>query len=177
MTIEFTTEDCGWSGHFGYAYIDAEIGNSEIKVTNFCKDADSVILTAPEGYTKYRWIPGGQTTQSIIIRNPVAGDIFKVELTNEAGCTTLLTNVLTQYPYPVINHHLADTTICLGQSVCLIANATGVGNSYYWSGYSKPMQKLCITPNKTTQLIVTARNKNNCFNEKSVNRQHNLDKI
>jgi gliding motility-associated-like protein len=167
MTIEFTTEDCGWSGHFGYAYIDADIGNSEIKVANFCKDADSITLSAPEGYVKYKWMPGGETTRSIIIRNPVPGDTFTVDLINEAGCNALLTNVLKQYDYPVIDH-IPDTTICRGQSVCLKANARGQGITYYWSGYSKPMQKLCIKPDSATQLIVTARNKNNCFNEKSI---------
>lgn len=83
MKIVFTTLDCSYTGHFGYAYIMAECGASTIDVS-FCPGTNTVVLTAPSGFT-YLWSTG-ESTQSITINNPVLGSNYFCNVTAVTGC-------------------------------------------------------------------------------------------
>ncbi len=87
ISLEFVTNNCAPSGHFGYAYID--VGATCITpVTGYayCAGAASLTLTAPFGYQNYFWY---DATNSATLGNnqtltlsppPPNGTIFNVDL-------------------------------------------------------------------------------------------------
>ena len=117
ITIRFETWDCGMGGHFGYAYVTAKCDSLGI-IAAACSDDGSVKLTAPDGFA-YKWLPRGETTQSISIVGAKAGDIAEVELTTISGCKTNLTTVI--YPQKTkANFTINPTKVCLNQPVSFV---------------------------------------------------------
>ncbi|NNU34631.1 hypothetical protein HK413_12115 [Mucilaginibacter sp. S1162] len=57
MRIEFTTNDCVYSVHFGYAYIDIDEGKTAapIQGATYCPGQKSIMLKGPEGFAGYEW--------------------------------------------------------------------------------------------------------------------------
>jgi gliding motility-associated-like protein len=57
MRIEFVTNDCTKGGHFGYAYLDIDEGNSTKPISGnaYCTTATSITLKGPEGFAGYLW--------------------------------------------------------------------------------------------------------------------------
>ncbi|WP_429376555.1 gliding motility-associated C-terminal domain-containing protein [Mucilaginibacter sp. UYCu711] len=57
MRIEFTTNDCVYNRHFGYAYIDVDEGKSAqpIQGATYCPGQKSIMLKGPEGFAGYEW--------------------------------------------------------------------------------------------------------------------------
>jgi len=53
IKVRFTTMDCGWSGHYGYAYFTLDCANAHIETEN-CGNEASVTCMAPEGFA-YEW--------------------------------------------------------------------------------------------------------------------------
>lgn len=75
IRLEFTTADCTLGAHFGYAYVDVNVGcTSPVRGASFCPGANSVNLTAPFGYQSYTWYDQNLTTvlgtQSTLTINP-----------------------------------------------------------------------------------------------------------
>lgn len=59
VRLEFTTNDCAFTQHFGYAYLDVneDCTSSPISGNTYCGSAQSVMLTAPFGFATYSWYP------------------------------------------------------------------------------------------------------------------------
>lgn len=59
IRLEFTTNDCAFTQHFGYAYLDVneDCSSAPISGSTYCGGAQSVILTAPFGFATYSWYP------------------------------------------------------------------------------------------------------------------------
>jgi len=95
INIEFNTWDCGWGGHFGYAYVTAKSDTFAIKskLVN-----GKMIVSAPDGFT-YKWLPNNQTTKDIELPNYQLGDSVSVELVNASGSKSVLGSKI----YPSIN--------------------------------------------------------------------------
>ena len=57
VRLEFTTNDCAFTQHFGYAYLDVneDCSSSPIAGSTYCGGSKSVILTAPFGFATYSW--------------------------------------------------------------------------------------------------------------------------
>jgi gliding motility-associated-like protein len=57
IRLEFTTNDCAFVQHFGYAYLDVneDCSSSPISGSTYCIGAESAILTAPFGFAGYSW--------------------------------------------------------------------------------------------------------------------------
>ena len=53
LTIRLTTVDCGWSGHFGYAYFTLGCAAAKLYGTS-CGNESSLAVEAPEGF-RYEW--------------------------------------------------------------------------------------------------------------------------
>ncbi|HUS02910.1 MAG TPA: gliding motility-associated C-terminal domain-containing protein, partial [Chitinophagaceae bacterium] len=55
--LEFITNDCAFTQHFGYAYLDVndDCSSGPIAGNTYCDDPSSVILTAPFGFASYSW--------------------------------------------------------------------------------------------------------------------------
>ncbi|MES2428531.1 MAG: gliding motility-associated C-terminal domain-containing protein [Bacteroidota bacterium] len=64
IRIEFTTNDCVFSRHFGYAYIDIDEDKSAQAITgnNYCPGKPSVTLKGPEGFAAYLWYNADMST-------------------------------------------------------------------------------------------------------------------
>lgn len=102
LTIEFTTSDCDYGGHWGRAYIDATCSKPEMSLI---PDCDGMILQAPPGYFQYEWRNG--TSGVLLGTGPtiqIAGPgHFVCHLISENGCSILIDTVLTSI-YPKIGH-------------------------------------------------------------------------
>jgi len=90
---------------------------------------DSIAITAPAGYSSYRWSNGASTQQ---IQASKAGDYW-VDVTDGFGCTTRSDTVLVSTLQPPIVSVNANgpTAFCEGDSVQLFASPGMV--SYVWS--------------------------------------------
>ena len=168
MTIEFTVEDCGRGGHFGYAYIDANCGFLDITVEGFCQDDKSnVSLTAPDGFTEYLWSTG-DTTRVIQMTDPEVGDSVSVEITNEAGCTSYLKHFFEDIPLIDANIINGDTTICAGEELVLMGEELDVEDTYVWYSdkpdFSSDEQNPTVQPLENTTYFLSALNANGCPN-------------
>ena len=102
VTIRFTTADCGYGGHYGYAYLDGSCLPFYIVASDTLCDGECVNLIAPPGAASYLWSgPGnanGATTQ--IINTCVPG-LYTVQSTSVTGCPNpTLQYVLSLYPDP-----------------------------------------------------------------------------
>ena len=53
IKVRFTTMDCNWGGHYGYAYFTLDCANAHIETENCGNDA-SITCVAPEGFS-YEW--------------------------------------------------------------------------------------------------------------------------
>ena len=94
VRIEFTTADCGWGGHFGYAYMECYCSPFQI-YSDFCPGMNVATLQAPIGFANYLWSTGA-TTSSITVNNPVNGSTYSVTMTSVTGCQVTLTSILSQ---------------------------------------------------------------------------------
>jgi gliding motility-associated-like protein len=67
IKMDFTTNDCVYSAHFGYAYLDFNdicdpLYDGLIVGNKFCAGSTNMILTAPAGFETYTWYDGALTT-------------------------------------------------------------------------------------------------------------------
>lgn len=115
VTIEFTSGDCSLSGHYGYAYVDASCGMSQLIASqNTICTGESTILTAPAGAANYLW-SNGATTQSTTV---TAGGTYSCTLTPTQGgaCSIVLDITIAEYPTPTADFS-SITEICAGESI------------------------------------------------------------
>lgn len=56
IKVRFTTLDCGWSGHYAYAYFTVDCANAHIETENCGNDA-RITCKAPDGFA-YEWYNG-----------------------------------------------------------------------------------------------------------------------
>lgn len=79
IKVRFTTMDCNWGGHFGYAYFTVDCANAHIETENCGNDA-YVQCTAPEGFAYY-WYKNDDPLQ------PADGDPYSRTLVVDATLT------------------------------------------------------------------------------------------
>jgi gliding motility-associated-like protein len=91
VTLDLATGDCALGGHFGYAYVDALCTSLRLDA-RFCEQANSATISAPDGFS-YLWSTG-ETSQEIVINNPVQGQAYTCQLTSVTGCQAVLSNVM-----------------------------------------------------------------------------------
>jgi gliding motility-associated-like protein len=100
VTIQFEVADCGYGGHFGYAYVDASCVPFALTTSATLCTGDQITLSAPAGAATYAWTPGGQTTQSILVSQP--GN-YCATMTSVQGCQQQLCTNVQVYPKPTAN--------------------------------------------------------------------------
>ncbi|MDD4002165.1 MAG: T9SS type A sorting domain-containing protein, partial [Bacteroidales bacterium] len=127
--------------------------------TIFC-DGNSSTLTA-NGGVSYLWNTG-DTTYSIIV--DTAG-IYSVLATGVNGCRKEVQKNVTVCPLPELSLNINDTSICLGESLLLIASG---GSSYVWSS-NQTSNSINVTPNSSISYSVTAYNSYNCSKTDTIN--------
>lgn len=107
-------------------------------------------LTATGG-TSYSWVPGGQTTASVVV-TPTANTIYTVTGSN-GTCSSSKTISINITATPTVATSITNTTICSGTSV--VVNATGA-TTYTWlpSGSGSTST---LSPTSTTIYTITGR--------------------
>jgi ribosomal protein S8 len=114
IAIDFTTNDCGFSGHFGYGYVDMSCG---LFMNEIITCAGTVSLSGPDGYQSYVWKDSATfsttygTSQLVVVTTPTVATTYAVIVTPYVGygCVdTLYTRVIV--PAPITG----PGTVCIG---------------------------------------------------------------
>lgn len=127
LSIQFATGDCTPGGHFAYAYIDAYCSPLRIG-SSFCLGATKAKLTAPIGF-EYIW-SNGETTQSIIVDNPVAGTTYSCTLISPTGCNVTISTTM-ELENPIADFTISNT--CSDRAI--FHDTTIVNNPYLLDGF------------------------------------------
>ncbi len=167
LYLEFTTADCTYGGHFGYAYVDVvECGLNASGVYN-CRD-HSGVMTGPPGFQHYAWYNNDYSAsvgagQNVTIPNAVPGANYWCVVTpyNNTGCTsctckdTLGVKVVASFPVANAGN---PGSICRYDSLS-IGSAAVPGYSYAWSptaGLSNAnISSPLASPSSATDYILT----------------------
>lgn len=184
IRLEFTTNDCTKGGHFGYAYVDVnENCSSPISGNTYCANDTTQTLTAPFGFSGYKWFNGsfskiiGTDITLHLAPVPLPGTVFAVEVTPfpDQGCIdTVYTTVV--YSGEAIDLKVPSTTIiaCISNPVDLTSSLISAGSStgLSFSYFTDPQQlKYVPTPKLITKsgvYYVKATNKVGCTAVKPV---------
>ncbi len=170
IEILFVTTDCGFTAHFGYAYVDINTQcQSAFIGAAYCPDDTAVNVTAPFGYETYQWWNINDpatilaTTQTInITPPPPAGTILQVALKpfNGYGCPDTLTAELAD-TLTVFANAGPDRLSCERAPVQIGVNPS-LGFVYSWSpvtNLSNPnISNPIASPSVTTTYVLTVRN-------------------
>jgi gliding motility-associated-like protein len=141
IQLEFTTSDCTFTAHFGYAYIDVNTAcNGAITGNYVCPGNNDITLTAPFGFQNYTWYADNtfattlSTTQTLTLNPvPAAGTIFPVVVEPFAGfgCRDTLYGIVQVGTTPA-SVAGADASTCTNVQLQLGA-ASQPGLSYSWT--------------------------------------------
>lgn len=138
ITLEFEVSDCSLSGHFGYAYIDADC--SSLLSTSFCSTDSVAAIAGPDGYDSYQWLDPmgnvipGETSDTLFINAPTIGDTFSLQILSQTGCVSTLQTAVQHTTVSVAA--IASTPTCVGGSggsVAVYPAGTTSGYNFLWS--------------------------------------------
>lgn len=180
VILEFTTADCTQGAHFGYAYIDVNVGcASPVRGATYCPDISSLTLNAPFGYQNYYWYNQDMSqllsTDSVLTLNPPPPEntVFALDIIPFPGfgCRDTVYATVKPAEAPVANAG-KDTSICYGDKT-LIGSPQSAAVNYKWfpttglndGSSAQPF----ASPSESTTYILTATNLNNgCVNKDSI---------
>ena len=143
VSINFEVGGCSQSGHFGYAYVDAECGGIGTPYANMCSGSNFATLVAPTGFNTYQWydpsgniIPGA--TNDTLIQNPATpGTTYSINMVSPGGCTISQTVSIGFTTVNIIN--LNATSSCAGgASGTAFVQASGSNGIYTYSWTAVP---------------------------------------
>jgi gliding motility-associated-like protein len=132
VTLEFTAEDCGQGGHFGYAYIDVNSSCGSAVSGTYCAGAKDLQLNGPSGFQQYTWTDlktnqvVGSSQNLILSPVPPIGTTMKLDLVPYPGfgCPYSLLTPIVPTSLPTVTAN-GDKLICLGGSADISFNFTG----------------------------------------------------
>jgi gliding motility-associated-like protein len=133
VTIEFTTSDCDFGGHWGRAYIDATCSQPEISVV---PDCEGILLQAPGGYFQYEWRDVSTGTVISNLQNlltPGPGT-YSVDLISENGCSITIDTVMSTVYVGLSHNSIVTNLSCFNDASGEIdVNAIGGVGPYSYS--------------------------------------------
>lgn len=140
----------------------------------FGQTTTQLSATANPTAVSYSWVPStglSCTTCPNPIANPPSTYIYTVYTSDANSCTAFTTDTVVVSSIPMITA-MASPTICIGETVQLVANTTNLSclGPCYWNWYppnspplnSDTLQNPTITPNVTTNLMVVVTNSSGC---------------
>ena len=130
-------------------------------ITEVCPFLPTTIKANPfdgAGFYKYSWSDGKKlfnVNQEVIIKPPKTTK-YTVFVTDRCGEKTSTSFLYTITSPPLITNISPDTTICIGDSVVLVAGATGgFGKyTYHWMPTNDTINKIQVKPFATSQYFV-----------------------
>jgi len=138
VRLEFYTNDCAFTQHFGYAYIDVNenCSSSPISGNILCGIPKSVTLTAPFGFAQYSWYNEDFTkflgSENILTINPVPATETKYAVVvfpfDGIGCEDTLYSTVKASPEPFELNVLPDVFGC-AEGVDLTAPSITAGST------------------------------------------------
>lgn len=144
VTIEFTTKDCDYSGHFGYAYVVADCMPLILDL-DYCFGANTISIAGPAGFQSYNW-SSGQNTQSITVPAALAQPNYTVTMqsfSNQGNCqvsltaqaipTTVSNNFTVTQACPWSPTLFTSTPTILPTSINGVQLANGGAASWFWN--------------------------------------------
>ncbi|MGP8214795.1 MAG: T9SS type B sorting domain-containing protein [Bacteroidia bacterium] len=145
VTVVFEAADCGWGGHFGYAYVDASCAPLQIITSSpaICGQ-NYITLTGPPGFVAYNWSSPagfpiqGNGSQSVQIDNPGTYILVAVPVTG-TSCADTLSITVTKSSAPLPAPGFTADTTCIGQPTYFINTSNPDSNSgakFYWDFYN-----------------------------------------
>lgn len=184
VRLEFTTNDCAFTQHFGYAYLDVneDCSSGPISGNTYCAGAESVILTAPYGFATYSWYTAdfsqllGNQNILTIKPTPAANTTYGVIITpyDGLGCMdTLYTTIrVSNEPYKL--NVLSEITGCPSgvdlTSPTITAGSTPELNYTYFTDINQT--EYVSVPTKVTTsgvYYIKGVNKTGCNDIKPIN--------
>ncbi|QQL49477.1 T9SS type B sorting domain-containing protein [Mucilaginibacter ginkgonis] len=126
VRFDFTTNDCTYSAHFGYAYLAFDdpclLNRDPITGSNVCNGSNYVVLTAPPGFGSYNWHLAGNPEilgygrQLPITPVPPDGTKYAVDVVSTsgvgAGCTASFNATVHKIDEPFIYQLQPNATVC-----------------------------------------------------------------
>lgn len=142
VSISFEVGDCTQSGHWGYAYVDAECGNSGAAYSNMCPGSTFATLVAPTGFNTYQWyntsgIISGETNDTLVVAGAIVGTTYTVNMTTPGGCMVSQTVAISTTSITISN--LYFTGSCQGGNsgtASVLANGSNGVYTYTWTSTS-----------------------------------------
>ena len=135
--------------------------NPAIAATAACVNngTAAVVVSNYSGTANYLWLPGGQTTSALTNLTP--GD-YSCLITYPGLCTSDSLTVTVDDAQPTVVP-MSATTICIGQTVSLTANASGGASAYTysWTAGSTPVN-VNVSPTVNTTYTVIGTDANGC---------------
>lgn len=153
VTVTDTAAGCSLTGVVTVTVNPLPAANISPASTTICFGQNTTLSAS--GGVSYSWLPGGQTSQSIIVS---AQNNYSVIVTDGAGCTAVATSSVTVNPSPVVSI-TGNTTICAGQNTTLTANG---GTSHSWLPGGQTTSSITVSPAATTSYTVIASNSFGC---------------
>ena len=139
VRLEFYTNDCAFTQHFGYAYVDVneDCNASPISGSTYCGNPQSVTLTAPFGFATYSWynsnfsqLLGNQNTLTITPAPP-ANTTYSLVITpyDGVGCEDTLYSTVNISNEPFNLNVIDEIVGCSSTGVDLTAAAVTTGST------------------------------------------------
>lgn len=156
IRLEFTTNDCTKGGHFGYAYIDVNQNcSSPVSGNTHCLNDSAQVLTAPYGFSGYRWFNSDfskilGTGQNLSFSpTPPSGTIYAVEVTPypDQGCIDTVYTTIQSSPQTI------ELKTPQGGIVSCISNPVDLTSGVYTSGSSPNLDLTYYTDPGLTQYL------------------------
>ena len=153
IIMSFAAGDCGFGGHFGYAYIDMSSGLYGVTGNINCASS-TMQLIAPTGFASYQWYDSTTfttlfgTTDTLNIPAPSTTTGYAVIVTPYPGygCTdTLYTTV---HPFSAADTISGRTKVCVGDTETL-------SDPLYGGTWSSSTAVATITPGPSGGEVVT----------------------
>ncbi len=178
LTAEFSTSDCGYGAHFGYAYVDLTCGSFEVAPI-LCEGATSITLNGPEGFASYEWYNLDyssliHTGKDYTITNPTGGIDLNLVIQPFLGFGCPDT-IKSSFKISDLALGLEDQIeICNKNPFALFARASSnvEGITYKWEPNIDISCTDCpfpyITPNASQTYTVTVTDAGGCSLSKSV---------
>ena len=160
INIEIISTDCGYSGHGGYAYIDATCQPLELDLQSYCPGTGYARYVVTEGFDSYEWSTG-ETSRVLNIDDPIPGQEYKVTVTSSTGCTLVLTDTLPALPQlddlePSYFNGPDTLAICFGEEVTYQPTGTNISEVLAIElGYSSDVFYIFAEESRTINFVTS----------------------